>query len=63
MLALILKDAKTVDFLIKKCLQAGLILFWLLFEPRAVRISPPLTLSIEEIRKGCGLILRILDEI
>jgi hypothetical protein len=38
-----------------------LLLFWLLFEPRAVRISPPLTLSEAEIRKGCSLILTLLD--
>lgn len=63
MLALIFEDAEIADRLIKKSMEAGLILFWLLFEPRAVRISPPLTISVEEIEKGCGLILSILDEI
>jgi 4-aminobutyrate aminotransferase-like enzyme len=41
----------------------GLLLFWLLFEPRAVRISPPLTISKGEIDKGCDLILEVLDEL
>jgi acetylornithine aminotransferase len=40
-----------------------LILFWLLFEKRAVRLSPPLTISIAEIDKGCDIILEILDAI
>ncbi|MDX1326380.1 MAG: aspartate aminotransferase family protein, partial [Arenibacter sp.] len=42
--------------------ENGLILFWLLFEPKAVRISPPLTISNEEIKKGCKLILDQLNE-
>lgn len=62
MLALIFEDIETANLLIEKSMEAGLILFWLLFESRAVRITPPLTISVEEIEKGCGLILRILDE-
>ncbi|MEM6517138.1 MAG: aspartate aminotransferase family protein [Bacteroidota bacterium] len=41
----------------------GLILFWLLFEPKAIRITPPLTISEEEIVKGCDIIISILNEI
>ncbi|MCO5725474.1 aspartate aminotransferase family protein [Robiginitalea marina] len=61
MLALILDDPETANFLVLKAMEAGLLLFWLLFEPRAVRISPPLTLSESEIREGCALILELLD--
>ncbi|MEP1982834.1 MAG: aspartate aminotransferase family protein, partial [Maribacter dokdonensis] len=39
----------------------NLILFWLLFENRAVRISPPLTISELEIREGCAIILALLN--
>jgi len=63
MLAIILKDADSTNQLILKAAAQQLILFWLLFEPRAVRISPPLTISREEIEKGCGIILKLLDEI
>ncbi|MCG2459890.1 aspartate aminotransferase family protein [Flavobacteriaceae bacterium F89] len=63
MLALILKDKEIVDQIILNCAENGLILFWLLFEPRAVRISPPLTITEEEIKKGCGLIIDALNEI
>jgi 4-aminobutyrate aminotransferase-like enzyme len=43
--------------------EKGLILFWLLYEPKAVRISPPLTITKEEIEKGCQIILNILNSL
>ena len=61
MLAIVLKEAKMADYLVLNALKEGLLLFWLLFEPRAVRISPPLTLSQDEIERGCAVILRLLD--
>lgn len=61
MLALILKDRETADHLILTGLQKGILLFWLLYEPRAARMTPPLTISIDEIKKGCKLIIDILD--
>ena len=60
MLALILKNSEIANHLVLTCAKKGLILFWLLFEPRAVRISPPLTISVSEIEKGCGMILEVL---
>jgi acetylornithine/succinyldiaminopimelate/putrescine aminotransferase len=62
MLALLLKDANMADYLVLKAMEEGLLLFWLLFEPRAVRISPPLTLSEAQIKEGCALILKLLDQ-
>ena len=62
MLALMLEDAETVNKVVLSCQDKGLILFWLLFEPKAIRITPPLTISEEEIRKGCGIILEVLNE-
>jgi acetylornithine/succinyldiaminopimelate/putrescine aminotransferase len=63
MLALILKDKKTTDHVILEALNQELLLFWLLFEPNAVRITPPLNISIKEIEKGCAIILNILDSL
>lgn len=63
MLALILKDAETATNVILKCKEKGLILFWLLFEGKAIRITPPLTISNEEIEEGCQLLLEVLDTI
>lgn len=63
MLAIITFSEDITNTLILKCQDAGLILFWLLFEPKAVRITPPLTISEEEIKEGCSKIITILDEI
>ncbi len=61
MLALIFETPEVADYLVLSAKDNGLLLFWLLFEPRAVRISPPLTLSEAEIQQGCTIILRLLD--
>jgi len=63
MLALILKEKKITSKLVTKSLEKGLILFYLLFETKAVRITPPLTISDQEIKIGCKIILEVLDEI
>ena len=63
MLALILKKPDLTKKLVEGCLKNGLILFYLLFEPKAVRITPPLTISENEIKKGCKIILNELNKI
>ena len=63
MLAAITDSAELTNRLILKCQDKGLILFWLLFEPRAIRITPPLTISNDEILEGCNIFLEVLDEI
>ena len=45
MLAVITDSAELTSKIILKCQDKGLILFWLLFEPKAIRITPPLTIS------------------
>ncbi|TNJ45702.1 aspartate aminotransferase family protein [Tamlana fucoidanivorans] len=63
MLAFLTPSVAIANDLILKAQTQGLILFWLLFEPKAVRITPPLTISNEEIKKGCKIIIGILNEI
>lgn len=63
MLALILPSAEIANELVLQAQDKGLILFWLLFETRAVRITPPLTISREELEVGCGIIIELLDAI
>jgi 4-aminobutyrate aminotransferase-like enzyme len=63
MLALIVDSPEIASQIILKALDKGLLLFWLLFEGRAIRITPPLTISDEEIKMGCDIILNILNEI
>ncbi|MCD2258710.1 aspartate aminotransferase family protein [Psychroserpens luteolus] len=63
MLAAITPSADVTNEVILKCQDEGLILFWLLFEPCAIRITPPLTISKAEIIKGCKIITQVLDSI
>ncbi|MGK0295206.1 MAG: acetylornithine/N-succinyldiaminopimelate aminotransferase [Ulvibacter sp.] len=63
MLALVMESAEIASEVILKCKNRGLILFWLLFEPRAIRITPPLTVSEEEIKEGCAILTDVLHEV
>ncbi len=63
MLAIIVESPELASKIILKCLDNGLLLFWLLFEGRAIRITPPLTISDTEIKQGCDIILAVLDEL
>ncbi|CAM3799360.1 aspartate aminotransferase family protein [Flavobacterium branchiophilum] len=61
MLAAMTADAAITNEIILKCQDKGLILFWLLFEGKAIRITPPLTISEDEIREGCQIMLEVMD--
>lgn len=63
MLAAITESAAITDKVILRCQEKGVILFWLLFEGKAIRITPPLTISEEEIKEGCGIIIGVMNEI
>lgn len=63
MLALIMKNDKIATDVVLKAMERGLLLFFLLYEKKAIRISPPLTITDNEIKIGCDKILKILDEI
>ena len=63
MLAAFTPSTKITNDVVLKCMDKGLILFWLLFEPYAIRITPPLTISNEELIKGCSIILEVLNKI
>ena len=60
MLAAIMESEDLANHVILYAHQRGYIFFWLLFELRAVRISPPLTISKEEIEKACEMILEAI---
>ena len=63
MLAAMTSSPDITNEVILKCQDRGLILFWLLFEGCAIRITPPLTISEEEIREGCAIIIEVMDEV
>jgi acetylornithine/succinyldiaminopimelate/putrescine aminotransferase len=63
MLAAMTESDDITNKVILRCHDRGLILFWLLFEGKAIRITPPLTISDYEIREGVGIILEVMDEV
>ena len=63
MLAAMTEDAEITNQVILKCQEKGLILFWLLFEGCAIRITPPLTISDDEIREGCAIMIEVMNAI
>ncbi len=61
MLAAVLETPEIASEVILACKDRGLILFWLLFEGRAIRITPPLTISNDEIAEGCKIVQNVLN--
>lgn len=61
MLAAMLESAEMATEVILECKNQGLVLFWLLFEGRALRITPPLTISNDEIAEGCKILQNVLN--
>ena len=51
-----------VEKVVNACLEKGLISFWFLSHPYSFRLSPPLTISEEEIVKAGTLILEAIKE-
>lgn len=63
MLAPIFENSELANQIVLKSIDKGLILFWLLWEKKAVRISPPLTITEKEIKKGCAILKSVIDEV
>jgi acetylornithine/succinyldiaminopimelate/putrescine aminotransferase len=63
MLAALVETPDIASQIILQCLENGLILFFLLFEGSAMRISPPLTITDEDLEKGCGIILQSINQV
>ena len=62
MLAIELDDVELCQKVVHKGLEMGIISFFFLFSKTAVRLSPPLTISEDEIRNASKIIIDILDE-
>ena len=45
---------------IDTCIEKGLLTDWFLFAPQCMRIAPPLSISEEQIRQACSIILNAL---
>lgn len=62
MIALQLDNYTHVKIVIDRCIDKGVILDWFLFNDSSIRIAPPLTISEEQIREACNIILKALIE-
>lgn len=63
MLALMFDNDDIAPKLMRKLLEKGIITFLLLFEKKALRITPPLTITNEEIIHACEIINQTINEI
>lgn len=57
-----MESFERVEKVVNACLEKGLISFWFLSHPYSFRLSPPLTISEEEIVKAGTLILEAIKE-
>jgi acetylornithine/succinyldiaminopimelate/putrescine aminotransferase len=62
MLAAILPDDRFTAAIVDECRERGVIFFLLLFEKRAIRITPPYTVTVEEIDQACKILKEVVDQ-
>jgi acetylornithine/succinyldiaminopimelate/putrescine aminotransferase len=62
MFAFDMESFERVEKVVKRCLEKGLISFWFLSHPYSFRLSPPLTITEDEIRKAGEIILSSIQE-
>lgn len=62
MFAFDMESFERVEKVVKRCLEKGLISFWFLSHPYSFRLSPPLTITEDEIRKAGDIILSSIIE-
>jgi acetylornithine/succinyldiaminopimelate/putrescine aminotransferase len=62
MFAFDMESFERVEKVVKRCLEKGLISFWFLSHPYSFRLSPPLNITEDEIRKAGDIILSSILE-
>jgi len=62
MFAFDMKSPERVEKIVMRCLEKGVITFWFLSHPNSFRLSPPLNITEEEIRKAAHLICEAIAE-
>ncbi len=61
MFAIDMESAEQVQQVVDKCLDMGLISFWFLSHPNSFRLSPPISITKEEIQQAGEIILKALN--
>ena len=62
MFAIDMKNAELVNDVVNNCLSLGLISFWFLSHPNSFRLSPPLTLTMDEAKEAVKIIIQAMDK-
>jgi len=47
---------------IDRCIALGVLTDWFLFAPECMRIAPPLTITDDEIKRGCNIIIAAIED-
>jgi acetylornithine/succinyldiaminopimelate/putrescine aminotransferase len=55
------ESADKVSAIVNHCKAEGVICYWFLSHPTSLRIAPPLTISEQEIKESCEVILNAID--
>jgi len=61
MFAIDFDSAERVNRIVESAKAMGVICYWFLSHPNSFRIAPPLTITEEEIRESCEVILKAID--
>jgi len=61
MFAIDFENEEQVNRVVQYCKENGVICYWFLSHPYSFRIAPPLTITEEEIRNACNVILRAIE--
>jgi len=61
MFAIDFENEGQVNRIVQSCKENGVICYWFLSHPHSFRLAPPLTMTEEEIRIACSIILRAIE--
>jgi acetylornithine/succinyldiaminopimelate/putrescine aminotransferase len=62
MFAFDMVSAERVERVVSRCMEKGLITFWFLSHPYSFRLSPPLSITEDELNLAADLILQAIEE-
>jgi acetylornithine/succinyldiaminopimelate/putrescine aminotransferase len=63
MFAFEMDNAELVQKVVEGCKERGVLSFWFLSCPESFRIAPPLSITDEEIKDACSIIIGVLNNI
>jgi 4-aminobutyrate aminotransferase-like enzyme len=58
-----MESADVVNKVVEACLEKGIITFWFLSHPYSFRLSPPLTISMEETQTAINIIKDVIQKL